>query len=84
MRAYGRRFSRRTPRAYPSGSAEGYKFRFLASQCRSCPLWDKCRDPKSKAKAIAMSLSATIENQRRQALAFTQSAGKELLQPSPD
>lgn len=31
--------------AYRSGSGEGRNFRFFASQCAGCPVWDPCRDP---------------------------------------
>jgi hypothetical protein len=31
-----------------SGAGNGVSFRFLASQCRDCPLWQQCRDPQAK------------------------------------
>lgn len=31
-------------RRYLSGEGDGMHFRFLASQCRECPLWSACRD----------------------------------------
>jgi hypothetical protein len=34
-------------RHYQKGDGEGTYFRFLASQCRDCPLWDACRGPDS-------------------------------------
>jgi hypothetical protein len=30
-------------KAYPKPGEEGITFRFLASQCRGCPLWEECR-----------------------------------------
>ena len=30
-----------------SGAADGFNFRFTASQCQRCPLWEQCRDPKT-------------------------------------
>jgi DDE family transposase/transposase-like protein DUF772 len=30
--------------AYSKPGADGVHFRFLASQCRACPLWSECRD----------------------------------------
>lgn len=38
-------------KSYPHGDSEGVFFRFLASQCRDCPLWGDCRDPESKPNA---------------------------------
>ncbi len=35
-------------RAYAHGDSDGITFRFLASQCRGCPLWSQCRDPQAK------------------------------------
>jgi hypothetical protein len=37
-------------KAYPHGDSDGLSFRFLASQCRDCPLWSQCRDGDAKAK----------------------------------
>jgi hypothetical protein len=37
-----------TTRCYRAGGADGDHYRFLASQCQGCPLWEQCRDPKSK------------------------------------
>jgi hypothetical protein len=36
---------------YPHGDSEGGFFRFLASQCRGCPLWNDCREAESKPNA---------------------------------
>lgn len=38
-------------RVYAHGGSEGQSFRFLASQCRGCPLWSACRDAESKPNA---------------------------------
>lgn len=35
-------------KAYPSGAGDGVHFRFLASQCRGCPLWSQCRASDAK------------------------------------
>jgi hypothetical protein len=35
-------------RVYRHGRGEGDVFRFLASQCRGCPLWANCRAPDAK------------------------------------
>lgn len=32
-------------KVYAHGDSDGLSFRFLASQCRDCPLWSQCRDP---------------------------------------
>jgi Transposase DDE domain/Transposase domain (DUF772) len=37
-------------RAYAHGDGDGISFRFLASQCRDCPLWSACRDPEANPK----------------------------------
>jgi hypothetical protein len=37
-------------KAYASGDGDGVHFRFLASQCRTCPLWTTCRDPDANPK----------------------------------
>ena len=37
-------------KAYPHGDGDGLSFRFLASQCRDCPLWATCRDPQANPK----------------------------------
>jgi hypothetical protein len=37
-------------KAYQSGEGDGVHFRFLASQCRACPLWSECREPSASAK----------------------------------
>jgi hypothetical protein len=41
----------KSTRRYPHGGSEGMSFRFLASQCRDCPLWQECRDPESQPQA---------------------------------
>ena len=37
-------------RSYAREDSEGVSFRFLASQCRGCPLWDECRGRDSNPK----------------------------------
>jgi hypothetical protein len=37
-----------TTRAYRAGGADGFNYRFTASECQGCPLWEQCRDPKAK------------------------------------
>ena len=37
-------------RAYAHGAGDGISFRFLASQCRDCPLWHACRDGDANPK----------------------------------
>jgi len=37
-------------RVYAHGAGDGVSFRFLASQCRDCPLWTQCRDPQANPK----------------------------------
>jgi hypothetical protein len=37
-------------RGYAHGVGDGVSFRFLASQCRDCPLWSQCRDGDANPK----------------------------------
>jgi hypothetical protein len=37
-------------KAYAHSAGDGISFRFLASQCRDCPLWASCRDPAANPK----------------------------------
>jgi hypothetical protein len=37
-------------RAYAHGDGDGISFRFVASQCRDCPLWSQCRDVDANPK----------------------------------
>jgi len=37
-------------RVYAHGAGDGVSFRFLASQCRDCPLWALCRDVDANPK----------------------------------
>jgi Transposase DDE domain/Transposase domain (DUF772) len=37
-------------RVYAHGAGDGVSFRFLASQCRDCPLWSMCRDVEANPK----------------------------------
>jgi hypothetical protein len=37
-----------TTRAYRAGGADGFNYRFTASECQGCPLWEQCRNPKAK------------------------------------
>jgi hypothetical protein len=40
-----------TNRRYAHGAGDGVSFRYLASQCRGCPLWNDCRGSESKPNA---------------------------------
>jgi hypothetical protein len=40
--------------AYPSQSGDGRIFRFSATQCHDCPLWQQCRDAKQSPNANVM------------------------------
>lgn len=61
----------RTSRAYRAPAAEGYHFRFLATACQGCPLWDQCRDPKSKPTSHRSVFISDYQLQQQHALAFT-------------
>jgi DDE family transposase/transposase-like protein DUF772 len=41
-------------RCYAHGAGDGVSFRFLASQCRGCPLWNECRGTHSNPKSHRM------------------------------
>lgn len=60
-----------TNRAYRSGSADGWTYRFKVDQCQGCPLWDKCRDPKSKPTSHRNVFVSDYLYQQRQAIAYT-------------
>jgi hypothetical protein len=67
-------------RRYASGDGDGVHFRFLASQCRGCPLWSECRGVDSKPKGHRTVFVSDYHSVLRQAAAFNISvAGKALL-----
>lgn len=39
---------------YRTGDGDGVRFRFLASHCRGCPVWDACRDPQANPRGHRM------------------------------
>jgi hypothetical protein len=60
-------------KAYASGDGDGVHFRFLASQCRSCPLWDRCRGADSNPKGHRTVFVSDYHIYLRRAAAFNQS-----------
>jgi hypothetical protein len=40
-----------TAKVYAHGAGYGVSFRFLASPCRNCPLWERCRERESNPKS---------------------------------
>lgn len=60
-----------TNRAYRSGSADGWNYRFKATECQGCPRWNQCRDPKSKPTSHRMVFVSDYLYQQRQAIAYT-------------
>lgn len=40
----------KSTRVYAKGDGDGVYFRFLASQCRDCPLWEACRGAESNPR----------------------------------
>ena len=64
----------RTNRAYRSGGADGQHYRFLASECKGCPLWEKCRAADSKPTAHRTVFISDYAYQQRNALAYTKTA----------
>jgi DDE family transposase/transposase-like protein DUF772 len=67
-------------KAYASGDGDGLHFRFLASQCRNCPLWAACRGAESNPKGHRTVFVSDYHAVLRAAAAFnTTDAGKALL-----
>ena len=67
-------------KAYASGDGDGVHFRFLASQCRSCPLWERCRGVDGNPKGHRTVFVSDYHAYLRQAASFNQTAeGQALL-----
>ncbi len=68
-------------KAYASQDGDGVHFRFLASQCRACPLWTDCRGTESNPKGHRTVFVSDYHAVLRAAAHFNASAaGKALLQ----
>jgi hypothetical protein len=63
---------RTSTKSYPHGHGDGVSFRFLASQCRGCPLWEPCRGVESNPKSHRMVFVSDYHAYLRQAAAFNQ------------
>lgn len=69
-----------TTRLAPKANAEGLTARYLASDCRGCPLWTDCRGVNGKPKAQRSVFLTDHHAYLRQAAAFNQTpAGRALL-----
>lgn len=69
-----------TTKAYRHGDSDGVSFRFLASQCRGCPLWSRCRDSEAKPTGHRSVFISDYHVYLREGLAFNQTAvGRALL-----
>lgn len=67
-------------KAYRHGDGDGVSFRFLASQCRGCPLWSSCRDVEAKPTGHRSVFISDYHVYLREALGFNQTAvGRALL-----
>ncbi|MFL5803812.1 MAG: transposase [Roseiflexaceae bacterium] len=67
-------------RAYAHGDAAGVFFRFLASQCRGCPLWSECRDAEANPKGHRSVFISDYHSHLRAGAAFNQTpTGRALL-----
>lgn len=67
-------------KAYASGDGDGVHFRFLASQCRGCPLWERCRGADGNPKGHRTVFVSDYHAYLRQAATFNQTAeGQALL-----
>ena len=65
-------------RAYRSGSADGWNYRFMAAQCKECPLMQKCRGDAVKPDAYRQVFISDYQSQQRAAIAYTKTAEFEL------
>ncbi len=67
-------------KAYASQEGDGVHFRFLASQCRGCPLWSQCRASDAKPNGHRALFISDYHAIVRQAHSFNQTAeGRALL-----
>jgi hypothetical protein len=67
-------------KVYLSQDGDGVYFRFLATQCRGCPLWTDCRGVTGNPKGHRMVFVSDYHAYLRRAAAFNQSAeGQALL-----
>jgi hypothetical protein len=67
-------------RAYAHGDSDGIFFRFLASQCRGCPLWSSCRDAEANPKGHRSVFISDYHSHLRAGAAFNQTPlGRALL-----
>lgn len=67
-------------KAYRHGDGDGIFFRFLASQCRGCPLWNGCRDVDANPKGHRSVFISDYHAYLRAGEAFNQTAeGRALL-----
>jgi hypothetical protein len=67
-------------KVYAHGAGDGVSFRFLASECRGCPLWSQCRAPEANPKGHRSVFISDNHAYLRAGLAFNYSAvGRALL-----
>jgi hypothetical protein len=67
-------------KCYRHGEGDGVSFRFLASQCRDCPLWERCRSAESNPKGHRTVFVSDYHAYLRQAARFNQTTeGQSLL-----
>jgi len=67
-------------KVYAHGDGDGVSFRFVASQCRDCPLWSQCRAPEANPKGHRSVFISDYHAQLRAGAAFNQTAtGRALL-----
>jgi hypothetical protein len=60
-------------KAYAAVDGYGVHFRFLASQCRGCPLWEQCRGVESNPKGHRAVFVSDYHTYLRRAATFNQS-----------
>jgi len=67
-------------KVYAHGDGDGVSFRFLAAQCRACPLWTQCRAPDANPKGHRSVFISDYHAQLRAGAAFNQTVtGRALL-----
>ena len=59
-------------KAYASKDGDGVHFRFLATQCRGCPLWERCRGAEGNPKGHRTVFVSDYHTYLRRAAAFNQ------------
>ena len=66
-------------KAYQHGDGDGVSFRFLATQCRGCPVWGQCRDSEANPKGHRSVFISDYHAYLRAGEAFNQTPTRQAL-----